>query len=61
MSSAGSKRRPTSRKCLSLVDQQEQLRDCSEARAGLPKPDRIAAVCATSGSQPSARTTSAAS
>jgi len=37
------------RECLSLVDQQEQLRDCWEARAGLPEPDRIAAVCADLG------------
>ena len=33
------------RENLSLVDQQEQLRDCWEARAGLPEPDRIVAVC----------------
>jgi hypothetical protein len=33
----------------SLVDQQEQLRDCWEARAGLPEADRIAAVCADLG------------
>ena len=37
------------RESLSLVDQQEQLRDCWEARAGLPEPDRIAAVCADLG------------
>ena len=29
------------RESLSLLDQQEQLRDCWEARAGLPEPDRI--------------------
>ena len=40
------------RECLSLVDQQEQLRDCWEARAGLPEPDRIAAVCADLGISP---------
>jgi len=37
------------RESLSLVDQQDQLRDCWEARAGLPEPDRIAAVCADLG------------
>ena len=37
------------RENLSLVDQQEQLRDCWEARAGLPEPDRVAAVCADLG------------
>ena len=37
------------RESLSLVDQQEQLRDCWEARGGLPEPDRIAAVCADLG------------
>jgi len=37
------------RESLSLVDQQEQLRDCWEARTGLPEPDRIAAVCADLG------------
>jgi hypothetical protein len=37
------------RESLSLVDQQEQLRDCWEARAGLPEADRIAAVCADLG------------
>ncbi len=40
------------RESLSLVDQQEQLRDCWEARAGLPEPDRIAAVCADLGISP---------
>ena len=34
---------------LSLVDQQEQFRDCWEARAGLGDEDRIAAVCADLG------------
>ena len=37
------------REDLSLLDQQEQLRDCWDARAGLPEPDRIAAVCADLG------------
>jgi|GEM_PF-3168793 len=37
------------RENLSLVDQQDQLRDCWEARAGLSEPDRIAAVCADLG------------
>ncbi|MGO9753914.1 MAG: hypothetical protein ACLP8S_14860 [Solirubrobacteraceae bacterium] len=40
------------RESLSLVDQQEQLRDRWEARAGLPEPDRIAAVCADLGISP---------
>jgi hypothetical protein len=40
------------RENLSLVDQQEQLRDCWDARAGLPEPDRIAAVCADLGISP---------
>ena len=40
------------RESLSLVDQQEQLRDCWEARAGLPEPDRIVAVCADLGISP---------
>ena len=40
------------RESLSLVDQQEQLRDCWEARAGLREPDRIAAVCADLGISP---------
>ncbi len=40
------------RESLSLVDQQEQLRDCWETRAGLPEPDRIAAVCADLGISP---------
>ncbi len=37
------------REQLSLVDQQEQLRDCWQARAGLRDEDRIAAVCADLG------------
>jgi hypothetical protein len=37
------------RESLSLVDQQDQLRDCWEARTGLSVPDRIAAVCADLG------------
>ena len=40
------------REDLSLADQQEQLRDCWEARAGLSEPDRIAAVCADLGISP---------
>jgi hypothetical protein len=40
------------RESLSLVDQQEQLRDCWKARAGLPELDRIAAVCADLGISP---------
>ena len=40
------------REILTLVDQQDQLRDCWEARAGLPEPDRIAAVCADLGISP---------
>jgi hypothetical protein len=40
------------RESLSLVDQQEQLRDCWEARVGLPELDRIAAVCADLGISP---------
>ena len=40
------------REDLSLADQQEQLRDCWEARAGLPEADRIAAVCADLGISP---------
>ena len=40
------------RESLSLVDQQEQLRDCWAARAGLPEADRIAAVCADLGISP---------
>jgi hypothetical protein len=40
------------RESLSLVDQQEQLRDCWKARAGLSEPDRIAAVCADLGISP---------
>ena len=40
------------RENLSLVDQQEQLRDCWQARAGLPEGDRIAAVCADLGISP---------
>ena len=34
---------------LSLVDQQEQFRDCWEARTGLGEEERIAAVCADLG------------
>ena len=41
-----------SREDLSLLDQQEQLRDCWDARAGLPEADRIAAVCADLGISP---------
>ena len=37
------------REQLSLVDQQEQFRDCWAARAGLREDDRIAAVCADLG------------
>ena len=37
------------REDLTLADQQEQLRDCWEARAGPPETDRIAAVCADLG------------
>jgi ParB-like chromosome segregation protein Spo0J len=37
------------REQLSLVDQQEQFRDCWAARAGLSEEDRIAAVCADVG------------
>ena len=37
------------REQLSLVDQQEQFRDCWAARAGLRQEDRIAAVCADLG------------
>ena len=40
------------RESLSLLDQQEQLRDCWEARAGLPEPDQIAAICADLGISP---------
>jgi len=40
------------RESLSLVDQQDQLRDCWQARAGLPEPDRVAAVCADLGISP---------
>jgi len=40
------------RESLSLVDQQGQLRDCWDARAGLPEPDRIVAVCADLGISP---------
>jgi len=40
------------RESLSLVDQQDQLRDCWDARAGLREPDRIAAVCADLGISP---------
>ena len=44
--------RANQRESLSLVDQQEQLRDCWEARAGLREADRIAAVCADLGISP---------
>ena len=37
---------------LSLTDQQQQFADCWQARAGLPDPDRIAAVCADLGISP---------
>ncbi len=37
------------REDLSLVDQQEQFRDCWQARAGLSDEDRVAAVCADLG------------
>lgn len=37
---------------LSLPDQQEQLRDCWQARAGLEDSDRLAAVCADLGLSP---------
>ncbi len=37
---------------LSLPDQQEQLRDCWQARAGLEDSDRLAAVCADLGISP---------
>ncbi|MHB1834221.1 MAG: ParB/RepB/Spo0J family partition protein, partial [Solirubrobacteraceae bacterium] len=37
------------REQLSLVDQQDQFRDCWTARAGLHEEDRIAAVCADLG------------
>jgi len=40
------------RESLSLLDQQEQLRDCWDARAGLHEADRIAAVCADLGISP---------
>ncbi|MGO9960531.1 MAG: ParB/RepB/Spo0J family partition protein [Solirubrobacteraceae bacterium] len=40
------------REQLSLVDQQEQLRDCWQARTGLREEDRIAAVCADLGISP---------
>jgi ParB-like nuclease domain len=40
------------REDLSLADQQEQLRDCWDARAGLSEADRIAAVCADLGISP---------
>src|SRR4051794_2584454 len=37
------------REPLSLRDQQEQFRDCWQARAGLPEADRMAVVCADLG------------
>ena len=40
------------REQLSLVDQQEQFRDCWAARAGMREEDRIAAVCADLGISP---------
>ncbi len=40
------------REQLSLVDQQEQFRDCWAARAGLRDEDRLAAVCADLGISP---------
>ena len=40
------------RESLSLIDQQDQLRDCWDARAGLREPDRIVAVCADLGISP---------
>jgi hypothetical protein len=40
------------REQLSLVDQQEQFRDCWQARAGMREDDRIAAVCADLGISP---------
>ena len=40
------------REQLTLVDQQEQFRDCWAARAGLREDDRIAAVCADRGISP---------
>ena len=43
------------REQLSLVDQQEQFRDCWAARAGLREDDRIAAVCADLGISAEAR------
>jgi hypothetical protein len=51
MRSAGS-RPANQRENLSLVDQQDQLRDCWEARRGLPEADRIVAVCADLGISP---------
>ena len=44
------------REQLSLVDQQEQFRDCWAARAGLREEDRIAAVCADLGISAKTRT-----
>jgi len=40
------------REDLTLADQQAQFADCWAARAGLPEPDRIAAVCADLGIGP---------
>jgi hypothetical protein len=37
------------REPLSLRDQQDQFRDCWQARAGLPEPDRMAVACADLG------------
>ena len=41
------------REPLTLRDQQEQFRDCWQARAGLPETDRMAVVCADLGISPS--------
>jgi ParB-like nuclease domain len=40
------------RESLSMVDQQDQFRDCWQARAGLREQDRVAAVCADLGISP---------
>jgi hypothetical protein len=40
------------REPLSLRDQQEQFRDCWQARTGLAEPDRMAVVCADLGISP---------
>ena len=49
------------RESLSLIDQQDQLRDCWDARAGLRSPTESSPCAPTSASRPSARTTCAAS